>query len=244
MDSSSLLTSLLTSLAIFEVLMLLYTLMANNPRNDVMYYSNRILKGMDPWEGYGSRTRNPFSWIKEALISSEAEMFAISGVDTAVYFVFLSTVLGILVLSGIILLPILLPVAAKGSSGAGIDKYSKIISLYLHAKSSRLWAFMVAVYWVSLVSYYLLWKACKHVSELRDFSRRESNAKDREYVILVRDIPPLPLEFENRKQQVDYYFRSIHPNTFYSSIVVTDNTKEGRVMNERIREAEAKQLHQ
>ena len=111
MDLSSFLTSLGTSFLIFVILMLLFAWLSKKPGNAVVYYPNRILKGLDPWEG-GSKTRNPFAWIKEALTSTEQEVIALSGVDTAVYFVFLSTALGILVLSSLILLPVLLPVSA------------------------------------------------------------------------------------------------------------------------------------
>ncbi|KAM5587574.1 hypothetical protein ABKV19_006156 [Rosa sericea] len=111
MDLSSFLTSLGTSFAVFVILMFLFAWLSTKPGNAVVYYPNRILKGLEPCEG-GSKTRNPFAWIKEALTSTEQEVIAISGVDTAVYFVFLSTVLGILVLSSLILLPMLLPVSA------------------------------------------------------------------------------------------------------------------------------------
>ncbi|KAK6932139.1 CSC1/OSCA1-like, N-terminal transmembrane domain [Dillenia turbinata] len=90
MDFSSFLTSLATSFIIFVVLMLLFTWLSRKPGNKVIYYPNRILKGLDPWEG-GSRTRNPFAWIKEALTSSEQDVISMSGVDTAVYFVYLGT---------------------------------------------------------------------------------------------------------------------------------------------------------
>lgn len=90
MDFSSFLTSLATSFIIFVILMLLFAWLSAKPGNNVVYYPNRILKGMDPFEG-SSKTRNPFSWIKEALSSSEQNVIAMSGVDTAVYFVFLTT---------------------------------------------------------------------------------------------------------------------------------------------------------
>lgn len=45
---------------------------------------------MNPYEG-GSRTRNPVAWIQEAISSTEKDIIAISGMDTAVYFVFLRT---------------------------------------------------------------------------------------------------------------------------------------------------------
>lgn len=91
MDFASFLTSLGTSFVIFVVLMLLFTWLSRRPGNNVVYYPNRILKGLDPWESGSARTRNPFAWIREALSSSEQDVIAMSGVDTAVYFVFLAT---------------------------------------------------------------------------------------------------------------------------------------------------------
>ena len=75
---------------IFLVLMIVFAFLSSRPGNNVVYYPNRILKGLDPLEG-GYKSRNPFSWIKEALTSSERDVIAMSGVDTAVYFVFLTT---------------------------------------------------------------------------------------------------------------------------------------------------------
>lgn len=90
MDFTSFLTSLGTSFVIFVVLMIVFAWLSSRPGNLVVYYPNRILKGLEPMEG-GKKTRNPFSWIKEAASSSERDIIAMSGVDTAVYFVFLST---------------------------------------------------------------------------------------------------------------------------------------------------------
>lgn len=90
MEFKSFLTSLGTSFLIFLVLMLLFAWLSRIPANNVVYYPNMILKGMDPFEG-GKRTRNPLAWIREALTSSEADVIKMSGVDSAVYFVFIST---------------------------------------------------------------------------------------------------------------------------------------------------------
>jgi hypothetical protein len=90
MDFSSFLTSLGTSFLIFVLLMLLFTWLSRKPGNVVVYYPNRILKGLVPWDG-GSRTRNPFAWIREAMSATEQDVISMSGFDTAVYFVFLST---------------------------------------------------------------------------------------------------------------------------------------------------------
>ncbi|GKC60965.1 CSC1-like protein ERD4 [Tanacetum coccineum] len=84
-----------------------------------------ILKGLDPWEGSSSRTRNPFAWIREAFSSTEKDVINLSGLDSAVYFVFLSTVFGIFLLSGIIMLPTLLPLASTEKIKRVVDSTGK-----------------------------------------------------------------------------------------------------------------------
>ena len=68
--------------------MLLFTWLSRKPGNEFIYYPNRIVKGLDP---YTRTTRNPVSWIKEAVSSTEDDVISLSGVDSAAYFVFLST---------------------------------------------------------------------------------------------------------------------------------------------------------
>lgn len=229
MEFSSFLTSLGTSFLIFIVLMLLFAWLSSKPGNSVIYYPNRILKSLDPNEG-GSRTRNPFSWIHEAMSSTEQDVISASGYDTAVYFVFLSTVLGILVLSGLVLLPVLLPVAATDNgvktasttSNGTFNDLDKLAMGNVKENSSRLWAFLLATYWVSFVTYFLLWKAYKHVSGLRADALMSPEVRAEQFAILVRDIPPVP-EGQTRKEQVDSYFKRIYPESFYRSMVVTDN---------------------
>ncbi|XP_009377479.2 CSC1-like protein ERD4 [Pyrus x bretschneideri] len=239
MDLSSFLTSLGTSFLIFVVLMFLFAWLSRKPGNAVVYYPNRILRGLEPWEGE-SRTRNPFAWIKEALYSTEQKVISMSGVDTAVYFVFLSTVLGILVLSSIVLLPILLPVAATEEvtkltnitvSNGTYSDLDKLSMGHLKEMSSRLWAFLFGVYWVSFVTYFFLWKACKHASDLRASALMSPQAKPEQFAVLVRDIPNAP-EGQTIGDQVDSYFKTIYPDTFYRSLVVTDNKEVNKIWEE------------
>ncbi|CAI9783467.1 unnamed protein product [Fraxinus pennsylvanica] len=238
MDFSSFLTSLGTSFVIFLVLMFLFTWLSRRPGNFVVYYPNRILKGLDPYEGI-RLTRNPFAWIREALASTEADVINMSGVDSAVYFVFLTTVLGILVLAGLLLLPVLLPIAATSpgvkadntTSEGSFNDIDKLSMGHIEVKSPRLWAFVAATYWISFVAYCLLWKAYKHVSNLRAAALMSPDAKHEQFGVLVRDIPPVP-EGQTRKEQVDSYFKSIYPDTFYRSMVVTDGKKVNKIYDE------------
>lgn len=87
-----------------------------------------------------------------------------------------------------------------------------------------MWAFLAATYWVSLVTYYLLWRAYKHVSALRENALMSPEIRAEQFVVLVRDIP-LPTDGQTRKEQVDSYFKAIYPDTFYRSLIVTDNTE-------------------
>lgn len=96
--------------------------------------------------------------------------------------------------------------------------------LWLQEKSDRLWAFVFAVYWVSFVTYYLLWRAYGHVSDLRAAALMSPEVKAEQFAVLVRDIPAPPAD-QTRKEQVDSYFKALYPDTFYRSMVVTDNGK-------------------
>ncbi|KAL0305456.1 UNVERIFIED_CONTAM: CSC1-like protein ERD4 [Sesamum radiatum] len=192
MDFNSFLTSLGTSFVLFLVLMFLFTWLSRRPGNHVLYYPNRILRGMDPYEGLRA-SRNPFAWIREALVSTEADVIRMSGVDSAVYFVFLTTVLGILVLSGLVLLPVLLPVAATArgvmkandtTSEGSFNDLDKLSMGHVEQRSARLWAFVIATYWVSFVTYCLLWKAYKHVSDLRAAALMSPDVKNEQFAVV------------------------------------------------------------
>ncbi|XP_074272506.1 CSC1-like protein ERD4 [Silene latifolia] len=235
MEFSAFLTSLGTSFILFIILLLVFAWLSRKPGNDVVYYPNRILKGIGAPE---SRTRNPFSWIKEAFSSTENDIVSASGVDTAVYFVFLGTAFTVLLVSGVLLLPTLLPISITDHSlvvnttSNGTFNQLDILSMgHIGQGSPRLWAYLVAVYWISLVTYFLLWKAYKHVTELRATALMSPELRVEQYAVLVRDIPAT-LEGESRKEQVDSYFKAIYPDTFYRAMPVTDNTKVNKIWEE------------
>ena len=46
--------------------------------------------------------------------------------------------------------------------------------------------------------------------------------KPEQFAVLVRDLPDVT-QGQTRKEQVDSYFKSIYPDTFYRSMVVTNN---------------------
>lgn len=239
MDLTSFITSFGTSFVIFVVLVLIFTALSRKPSNAMVYYPNPISKGLDPFEG-GKRTKSPIGWIREAFSASEADVIAAGGVDAAVYLVFLSTVLGILVFSGVLLLPSLLPIAGtddalklsnrNNKTGSNYSELETLAMGNVQRKSKRLWAFMLAVYWVSIVTYYILWKSYKHVSNLRATAKSSAEPRPEDFTILVRDVPSRPSD-QSIKDRVDSYFRRLHPDTFYRSMVVTDQKEANKIYN-------------
>ncbi|EMS64036.1 Uncharacterized membrane protein C2G11.09 [Triticum urartu] len=108
----------------------------------------------------------------------------------------------------------------------------EILSLAnIEDRSMRLWAFISAVYWVSFVTYFILWRSYKHVSNLRAAARSTSEVKPQEFAMLVRDVP-IPPPNQTIKDSVDSYFRALHPDTFYKAMVVTDITKVDKIFQE------------
>lgn len=70
----------------------------------------------------------------------------------------------------------------------------------------------------------MLWKAYKHVSTLRAQALMSADTIPEQFAILVRDIPSPP-NGQTHKEFIDSFFRDIYPETFYRSLVVTENRK-------------------
>lgn len=80
-------------------------------------------------------------------------------------------------------------------------------------KSSKIWAFLFGMIWVSLVTYYVLFKSYRRVIYMRDRAQANANARPQQYAALVRDIPK-PVGKESRVQQVDSFFARVHPGAY------------------------------
>uniref|UniRef100_A0A0D6QTR2 CSC1/OSCA1-like 7TM region domain-containing protein n=1 Tax=Araucaria cunninghamii TaxID=56994 RepID=A0A0D6QTR2_ARACU len=241
MDLSSLFTSLGTSFIIFCVLVLVYTWLSSRPGNSVIYYPNRILRGLNPWDGSKAQTWSPFGWIIEAWQAKEDDIISIAGLDAAVYLRFIATALAILVSASALCLPLLIPLSAtddqyqidmektkNDKNAATYTDFDKLAMGNVKRKSARLWGFVAAAYFVSVATYYILWKTYKHVLQLKGRKQYSMEVKPEQYVVLVRDIPPVPPE-KTRKQQVDSFFRRLYPETFEQSLIVTDFSEANKV---------------
>ncbi|GLJ44443.1 hypothetical protein SUGI_0932320 [Cryptomeria japonica] len=241
MDFSALVTSVGTSFLIFVVLLLLYVWLASKQGNQVVYYPNRLLKGKGK-DGYVSKTVNPFTWMAEAWRASEDEIIAAAGLDAAVYLTFVGTALAIMVVSSAVCLPVLLPLSAtdrnnqierqealaKNKTASSYDDFDNLAMGNIQQKSNRLWGFVVAAYFVSFVTYFILWKTYKRVLNLRAREQASLEAKPEQFVILVQDIPLVP-PGKTRKEQVDSFFRRLHPDTFDRSLIICDISQANKV---------------
>lgn len=205
----------------------------------MIYFPSRILKEMNKPTG----SRNPFAWIVEASQATEDEIISMAGLDAAVYLTFITTALMIMVLSAGLCLPVLLPLSvtdnnykrtlehAKNKTAASYDDFSKLSMGNIQEKSNRLWGFVIAAYWVSFVTYYVLWKTYKYVRELRSRTQGSSMSKPEQFAVLVRDIPPVPVGI-TRQEQVDSFFRRMYPETYERSLIVTDIAEADKVWTE------------
>jgi hypothetical protein len=81
--TSAFITSLLTSFGIFCGLAFAFGILSKWKINHNIYYSSCVLAGaaLPP----SARTRNPFTWMKEAIMTPEDELVRIAGLDAAIY---------------------------------------------------------------------------------------------------------------------------------------------------------------
>eukprot|EP00246_Nothoceros_aenigmaticus_P015537 TRINITY_DN651_c0_g1_i1.p1 TRINITY_DN651_c0_g1~~TRINITY_DN651_c0_g1_i1.p1 ORF type:complete len:746 (-),score=124.95 TRINITY_DN651_c0_g1_i1:589-2826(-) len=234
---SSLITSLLTSFAIFAVLVTIFTILSRYPANYVIFYPARILAGLGPPDR--AKRRTPFTWIKEAWEATEDDLVNVAGLDATVYVIFQKTALKILGLSSVLCLLVLIPIAAtdKGNEIAvqkeiakaaaenrtavalSFSDIDKAAMGNVQEKSQRIWAFVLVAYFVSIVTYFTLLKTYKHVLALRTLHRGSAKPKPEQFTILVRDIPPA--KSGTLQDKVDAFFKKLHPDTYEKCLIVT-----------------------
>ncbi|CAM6020246.1 unnamed protein product [Sphagnum balticum] len=235
MDYSAFITSLLTSFAIFCLLVLVYTVLSRWPMNYNIYYCSRILSGSGP-PPLPPRSRfvwNPFAWIKEAFIATDVQLAETAGLDATIYINFFSTALEIFGYSALFCMPVLIPIAVTSHQNERElqinpnNTYEPIDNLAIgnvEPGSSKLWAFLIGIYWVSFVTYYVLVKNYKHMIDLRTSEQAHEKACPQQFSCLVRDIPKPPRGM-TRVQQVDTFFKKLHPDSYEKCMVVTNHKK-------------------
>lgn len=236
MDLSSFVTSIVTSAIIFILLVIIYTWLSRRPENYVVYYPNRFRKGLGPPEN--ANRRGPFDWVKEAWQASERDVITMAGLDARVYMIFLRSMLSILVLTACYSLPALLAIsatdnnnAADPNSGSNFSAFDNLAMGNVRRSSSRIWAFVIGAYWLSLCTYGVLWRSYKHVVELRTRELASPRGRPEQFTVLVRDIPK-PRDGKTYAQEVDTTFRNLHPESYVRNLVVVDTSKVGKIWDQ------------
>lgn len=100
--------------------------------------------------------------------------------------------------------------------------------------TKKLWAFLVGTYWVSIMTYCVLVKHYKKMIHLRGKEQAHEKPAPQQFSCLVRDIPPKPKGM-SRREQVNAFFRKIHPDTYENCLIVCNLKKvEGKFSRFRI----------
>ncbi|MCO5607012.1 hypothetical protein L7F22_061203 [Adiantum nelumboides] len=235
MDTSGFVTSLLTSFIIFVVLFLLHAWLSKKPGNTIVYYPSKMLKNIPP-----PTNRGPFAWIREAWSATEEQILLHAGLDAIVYMIFLSSAFWICLFTALYCVPVLLPTSGTDDyfveqeklhpGGFNFTEFDKVAMGNVTNKSPRLWAFAIANYWLTIATLYVLWKSYKHVVILRTQDQASPKAKPQQYAVLVRDIPTPSTG--SISEEVDMYFKTLHPTTYETCIIVTNMDKASKVWTE------------
>lgn len=235
--------SLGTSFLIFVILCVFFFWLSRSPKNYVIYYPAKILKG----EPAPEHVRwHLFTWLKEAWCATDEELVATAGLDATVYITFLKTALQITLCAAFYGLIILVPICAtdhryedtnrrakRPEDMLSYDSFDLLGMGNISKESDRLWAFAVGSYWVSLGTYYFLFHATKKVTALCEGQLgADAPAQVQQYVLLVRDIPKGPPSDMSLQEMVDGYFGWLHPSTFVKSVLVYKLGKVIGVWNE------------
>src|SRR5947209_2914965 len=67
--------------------------------------------------------------------------------------------------------------------------YSREVVDVEQPNSPKTWAFLLGMFWVSLVTYYVLWKSYRRIVYMRDRAQVSAYARPQQFTALVRDIP-------------------------------------------------------
>eukprot|EP00250_Pteridium_aquilinum_P029727 c40020_g1_i1 orf=25-1155(+) len=231
MDVSSFVTSILTSAIIFVLLVAAYTWLSRRPGNYVVYYPNRLLKGLGPPPN--ANTRGPFTWMRDAWQASEDDVIARAGLDARVYIIFLHSMLSILGLTACYSLPVLLVVSVTDSNNSATANAESNFSAFdnlamgnVKRNSARIWAFVIGAYWMSLCTYVVLWRSYKHVVDIRMRELSSPFGRPEQYTVLVRDVAkPKAHGKTTYSQEVDLAFRKLHPESYVCNVEVVDIRK-------------------
>jgi hypothetical protein len=221
-EQASFITSLVTSFVVFCILLVAYSILSRRPGNAVIYYPLSILRGEDA--AALVKRRSPISWITDSFKASEADIVAAGGLDAAVYMHLFTAALQIILLSSLYCVPVLIPLASTSNynevqsqmdANFTSTNFDNLGMGNVEPKSNKIWAFMVGMVWVSIATYFVLWRSFRLVVDMRDREQASEHARPQQFTLLIRDIPKKERDSkETRKEQVEHFFNRTHPGAF------------------------------
>eukprot|EP00850_Spirogloea_muscicola_P020389 SM000214S06783 [mRNA] locus=s214:190588:201621:+ [translate_table: standard] len=192
-------------------------------------------EGDGPPPGY--RSQGPFTWLRHAWAATDDEVIAYGGLDGYVYIRMFRTCVYILLWASAYCLVVLIPICATSHYYRDFNrtqsdnnrklKYNAfdLLSMGNIPKgSSKIWAFAIGAYWVTLGTIYFCHKAYADVTRLRAAYQGTGQARPEQYAILVRDIPK-PDGKELHEDYVNSFFTRLFPKSFLYSIMATKINK-------------------
>ncbi|GJN35314.1 hypothetical protein PR202_gb24069 [Eleusine coracana subsp. coracana] len=219
---SALATSVGINLALTVLLAGAYTLLRRRPAYVEVYSPRRPYAPLEPW-------------LCAAWRRSEEDIHAAAGLDGVVFvriFVFSIRVFTAAVVLGV---GVLLPVNFLGDQLRNIDFHdlpNKSVDLFsisnVQDGSKKLWLHFSAVYILTGIACYLLYREYKYISGKRLDYFMTSKPLPQHFTVLVRAIPVS--EGVSVSDAVDKFFKEYHPSTYLSHTVVHETGKLRRLL--------------
>ncbi|KAG0616625.1 hypothetical protein M758_5G129300 [Ceratodon purpureus] len=219
-QQASFITSLVTSCVVFLVLNLVYIILHRRPGNAVIYYPLRLLRGEDA--ATVAKRHGAFTWIVESFRATEDDIVAAGGLDAAVYMHLFTAALEIVFFSALFCVPVLITLSSRSNynqvqqSRDANFTYTSFDNLGMgnvEPSSRKIWAFLIGMFWVSIVTYFVLWTSYRRILNMRDRVQGSAYARPQQFVVLVRDIPKTDGK-ETRTEQVERFFSKVHPGEY------------------------------
>lgn len=223
MNVSGLLTSAGINVAVCTVLSSLYSVLRKQPSNVKVYFGQRLAQVQS--KGHGPSFFERFvpspSWIIKAWQTSEEDLFAVGGLDAAVFSRVVIFSIRILSVAAVICIFLVLPVNYFGQSMH--HKKIQLESLEVFTignvveRSKWLWVHCLALYVISCCACALLYIENKNITKMRLAYISGSPQNLGRFTVLVRAIP---WSGKSYSDSVTQFFTNYYSSSYISHQIV------------------------
>lgn len=229
---SGLLTSVAINFALCIIFFTLYSILRKQPGNYKIYAPRLLAEGRArrPRRFHFNRLLPTAGWLKSAWAPSEEQLLLYSGLDAVVFMRIIIFSLKVFTIAGFIGIFILIPVNCSGNQLQDVDFVNianNTLELFsisnVNNGSDSLWIHLGAVYFVTLVVCFLLYKEYKNIASKRIDYFCSSKPQPDQFTILVSNIPVS--KGSRVGSSVENFFTQNHPATYLSHVVVHRKSK-------------------